>query len=249
MPAAPSFDFIPFEKECWRLVEPQHSISTLKLVDTLDEQRLLEEMIEKTKPSVPPECQGLDFLLFTPFRYDAPYPKGSRFRRAGMTAGVFHASEEPETAVAEMAFYRLLFFAESPGTPWPDSITEYSAFSVRVRTGRAIDLTAPPLNRQQKVWRDVQDYGPCQALAEQARAAGCEAIRYESVRDPSRRANVAVLTCKAFRDRAPRKRQSWRLRLSANGVQALCEAPRLRLEFDRAAFSADPRIAALRWDR
>ena len=43
---------------------------------------------------------------------DAPYPIGSRFRRAGRTAGVFYAAESPETAVAEMAFYRLLFFAE-----------------------------------------------------------------------------------------------------------------------------------------
>ena len=46
-----------------------------------------------------------------------------------MTEGVFYASETPQTAVAEMAFYRLLFFAESPDTPWPANPAEYTAFS------------------------------------------------------------------------------------------------------------------------
>ena len=91
----------------------------MALVDTLAEQHLLEELLERSKPPVPPECRGLHYLLATPFRYGAPYPAGSRFRRAGLTPGVFYASQAPETAVAEMAFHRLLFFAESPGTPWP----------------------------------------------------------------------------------------------------------------------------------
>ncbi len=89
----------------------------------------------------PVACRGLDVLLATPFRYDAPYPTGSRFRRAGRTAGVFYAAERPETAVAEMAFYRLLFFAESPATPRPDGVAEFTAFAARIATPRALDLT------------------------------------------------------------------------------------------------------------
>jgi hypothetical protein len=53
----------------------------MKLTDNVAEQVLLESLIESTKPTIPPECSHLDFLLFTPFRY-APYPQGSRFRRA-----------------------------------------------------------------------------------------------------------------------------------------------------------------------
>ena len=78
---------------------------------------MLERLIDRTKPPVPPECRHLDFLLSTPFRYGAVYPTGSRFRRAGMTEGVFYAAETSVTAVAEMTFYRLLFFAESPQHP------------------------------------------------------------------------------------------------------------------------------------
>ena len=53
----------------------------MKIVDTLAEQARLEELLEHSKPAVPPECRHLHYLLFTPFRYGAPYPRGSRFRR------------------------------------------------------------------------------------------------------------------------------------------------------------------------
>ena len=111
-PAELSSDARALAGICWRVIEAQHHVSTLKLVDSVAEQETLEDLIERTKPPLPPECRDLNYLLSTPFRYGAVYPKGSRFRRAGMTAGVFYASETPQTAVAEMTFYRLLFFAE-----------------------------------------------------------------------------------------------------------------------------------------
>ena len=36
---------------CWRLVEAQHWVSTLPLVDTLEEQARLEQILEDTKPN------------------------------------------------------------------------------------------------------------------------------------------------------------------------------------------------------
>ncbi len=234
---------------CWRLVEAQHRVSTLKLVDTLEEQVLLEGLIEETKPAVPPECRHLDYLLSTPFRYGAAYPHGSRFRRAGRTLGVYYAAERPETAVAEMAFYRLLFFAESPGTPWPRDPGEYTAFAAAVRSERATDLTISPLARDRAAWTHLTDYAACQNLADASRRAEIEIIRYESVRDPGHGANVALLTCRAFERPKPTKRQTWRIRLSSSGIQAICEFPVLRIGFDRDAFAADPRIAAFAWDR
>lgn len=247
--AALSSEALRYERKVWRLVEAQHRVSTLKLVDTLDEQALLEELIEDTKPAVPTECRHLDYLLATPFRYGSVYPQGSRFRRAGRTKGVYYAAERVATAVAEMAFYRLLFFAESPGTPWPKDAAEYTAFSAAVRTDLAIDLTRPPLSADATHWTRKSDYEPCQALADAAREAGLTLIRYESVRDPERRANVAVLSCLAFARPKPVDRQTWRIRLSASGVQALCEFPAQRVGFDRAALADDPRLAGLQWDR
>jgi hypothetical protein len=229
----------------WRLVEAQHYVSTLKLVDSLAEQDALEHLIEASKPAIPAECRHLDPLLATPFRYGAVYPSGSRFRRAGRTPGVFYAAERVETAVAEMAFYRLLFYAESPGTPPPQNATEYTAFAVRLATDRAIDLTVPPLSDAAAVWTDPVNYAPCQALADAARAAAIGAIRYRSVRDPAARANLAVLTCSCFAEARPVARQSWRLRIAPHGVQALREHPRKRMAFERAQFAADPRLSGV----
>jgi hypothetical protein len=244
-----SSEFRRLDGVCWRLVEAQHYVSTLKLTDTLAEQALLEELIEETKPAIPPDCRHLDFLLATPFRYGAVYPQGSRFRRAGRTPGVYYSAEVPTTAVAEMAFYRLLFFAESPETPWPSIAAEFTAFAAQVATDRLLDLTTEPLAADTARWTDLLDYADCQAFADAARAAEAEVIRYQSVRDPARGANLAILQCRAFSRPAPIDRQTWRIHLSASGAQALCEFPRQAVEFPRDAFAADPRIAAMNWAR
>ncbi len=245
-PAALSSEARPYRGAGWRLVEAQHRVSTLGIVDSLAEQAVLEDILEATKPVLPPECAGLDYLLATPFRYDALYPHGSRFRRAGRTLGVFYAAGTPRTAVAELAFYRLLFFAESPGTPFPASLGDYTAFAVRFDVRAMLDLTAAPLDCDAAHWRDPIDYSACQALADAARQAGVQIIRYGSVRDPEDGCCLAVLDARGFAEPRPFARRTWRLRLSSFGVQAISDHPDERLEFPLAAFGADPRLASLR---
>jgi len=227
--------------DCWRLVEAQHRISTMKLVDTLEEQALLEAELERTKPPGPPECAHLDYLLATPFRYGR-YPGSSRFRREGMTPGVFYASEAVETAVAETAFYRLLFFRDSPATPYPANPLEFTAFRTPYAAA-AIDLTAAPFDRDAARWTDPADYGHCLALADAAREAEVAAIRYRSVRDPAGGANLAILSCRAFTAERPLAFTTWRLAISPRGVNALCDWPAARLAFPVAVFGGDPRLA------
>lgn len=237
----PARAITPYRGTAWRLVEAQHLVSTLKLVDSLAEQEMLEAVLEESKPRLPPDCKGLDYLLATPFRYSAAYPHGSRFRRAGKTAGVFYCAEAVETALAEMAFYRLLFFAESPGTPLPANATDYTAFSVALSVERAVDLTHGAMAMAGN-WRDPVDYADCQALADGARTADISVIRYASVRDRHGGANLAVLTCAAFSAPTPTGRQTWKLRVGPGVVQAVCEFPRHNIEFVQADFSGDPRL-------
>lgn len=229
----------------WRLVEAQHQVSTMKLVDKVDEQSLLEDILETSKRSFPSECAGLDYLLATPFRYGAAYPYGSRFRRAGFTEGVYSAAERVETALAEMAFYRLLFYAESPGTPLPANPAEYTAFAAVITTESALDLTKPELSRDAAFWTSLTNYEPCQALADAARQANVDAILYQSVRDPEAGLNIALLTARGFAEKVPVERGSWRIRLSKAGVQALSEFPMRRIGFSASDFAADARLAAL----
>ena len=65
-----------------------------------------------------------------------------------------------------MTFHRLLFFADSPQTPWPADAGDLTAFSVRFRASAAIDLTAPPFDADRARWTHPTDYAPCQALAD-----------------------------------------------------------------------------------
>jgi hypothetical protein len=220
----------------------------MKLTDTLEEQAALELLIEKTKFRAPDECMHLGYLLSTPFRY-SPYPFDSRFRRAGSMDGVFYAAESDETAVAEAAFHRLLFYSESPDTPWPANPGEYTAFAVDFASGRAIDLTRPPFVVERASWTHFTNYTDCLNIADMMRAAELEVIRYESVRDPSARANVALFRCRAFTENDPVDRHTWHFHFSGSGVRAICEVPARTLPFDRKAFAADPRAAGMRWDR
>lgn len=228
--------------EVWRVVESQARVSTMKLVDTLAEQDLLERILDRGKPTLPSEADGLHYLLATPFRY-APYPNGSRFRRALQPEGCFYGAAAVETAIAEQAFYRLLFFQEAPTVAPPAQAMEHTAFAVPAATDASLDLTVPPLSRDAAAWTHPTDYAACQDLADAARAAGIEALRYRSVRDPDGGMNVALLSPAAFRASEPVTTQTWHLFVQPAAVQAFREMPRAALEFTRAGWSSDPRLA------
>ena len=245
MPDAPPSE--PYAGDAWRLVEAQHVVSTFKLVDGAAEQAVLEDILDASKPPVPAACAGLHYLLSTPFRY-RPYPHGSRFRRAGLTPGVWYGAERVETSVAELAFYRALFFAESTATPFPASAAAHTAFRVPLRTSRATDLTEPPLDARAAEWTDPVAYEACQAMADTIRADGGNLIRYASVRDPGGGAALAVLDCAVFAAPEPAAYETWHLSLSRSGVIAARDFPRRVLSFPRETF-ADPRLNGMGWDR
>lgn len=239
----PGVPWSSFAGKGWRVVEAQHKISTLKLVDSVREQEVLEDILEASKPALPDEARGLHYLLATPFRY-RPYPVGSRFRRAGMTPGVFYAAEKIDTALAEMAFYRLLFFAESPQTPLPTNAADYTGFAVRLSSRHMVDLIAPPYAADAALWENRVDYAHCQALADRARTDGADLIRYRSVRDTAGGANLAVLSPQAFAEKAPSDWQGWKVYIGKTSVQALRDFPPRTVEYSRAGFAADPRLQA-----
>ncbi|HTR14424.1 MAG TPA: RES family NAD+ phosphorylase [Roseiarcus sp.] len=216
-PAERSSELREYKGKVWRIVEAQHRVSTRKLVDSNAEQGLLETLIDQTKPAVPEDCRELDYLLWTPFRYGT-YSRGSRFRRAGRTPGVFYASEDPMTAAAELALHRLLFFAESPATPWPANPGEYTGFSSFVASSRSLDLTGRLFDAAEAIWRHPVDYEPCQELADAARDAGAQILRRISARDPLGGACAAVLTCAAFLGPASLEYQTWRIGVGPSGT-------------------------------
>lgn len=198
----------------------------MRLVDTDSEQSVLEQVLEDSKPPVPEPCRHLDYQFWSPFRYGC-YPRASRFRRAGPTPGVWYGSEAPLTALAESAWGALRFFAASKDTPMPRWPVVHTAVMADIRVDSSVDLTLPDWAGQ-GCWDDPEDYTDCLALADRARDAGAEAIRYVSVRDPGHRANVAVLSCAAFAQAMPIAQQTWHVLLRPGIVRAHCETLRQR---------------------
>lgn len=216
-------EHVGYSGRVWRVVEAQHRISTNRLATGLDDQLTLELLAEEVKPQVPENARHLDFLLASPFRYG--HAQASRFRRAGERPGIFYASEKESTAIAETAYWRLRFFARSPGFVPPSTTSEHTSFSVRVASARALDLTRPPFAADSAAWTDPEDYTACQTLAAAAREADTQAIRTLSARDDAGGCNVVVLDPAAFAERAPWRGTTWHLRFEAGELVALAAFP------------------------
>ena len=235
------------EKKFWRCVEAQEVVSTLQLVNTLDEQFLLEGILEETKPPVPPECKELHYFYMTPFRY-GPYPYGSRFRRSGATPGVYYVSQEPNTAIIETAFHRLLFYADSPDTPFPNQASKHTTFEVPVNSDKGIVLTDKPFTDASDLWMHQTNYGPCQELEEASRSECIEIILYASVRDPNHNPNAAILCCQAFATKAPTQYQSWQILFNKAGMHAICESREIQFSIAPELWKIDERLRHLDWN-
>jgi hypothetical protein len=170
-------------------VEAQHVVSTMRLVDTPEEQRRLEMILDQAKPGIARPLEKLHFLLAAPFRY-RPWPPGSRFR--------------------EMAWWRWKgFLLDSPALAELPPVS-FTLFPVGV-ADRAVDLREPPLAEDRATWTHKADYSGTQAFARTAREADVGLIVYESVRDPQHGANVAVMAPRAFRRFQSTRGQTWTL--------------------------------------
>jgi hypothetical protein len=222
------------QRRLWRAVEAQHVASTLRLVATVEEQLMLERLLDRSKPPLPAGVGGLHYLLSTPFRYSSPL--GSRFRAPGDT-GIWYGAEAQRTACAELGYWRWRFLLDSAALeslgPSPQSV-----FRAGIDAQLA-DLTAPPFRRARAQWIDPRDYRATQAFARTARAAGVEAIRYESVRDPQHGAAVAVLRPSCFKPRKPVEQQTWLLTVRRSAV--VWQRERSTFEFDAAGWLAAAR--------
>ena len=213
-PRAVASSAAAFAGVLWRAVEAQHVVSTRALVDTLEEQHLLERVLDQGKPPIPEGATRLHYLLFTPFRY-APPPGGSRFRGPN-DPGVFYAADEVRTACAELGYWRWRHLLDVPALNSMPSRPQ-TVFRVKIAT-EAADLRVPPFRRDRETWTQPNDYSGCQSFGVAARKAGIGAIRYESVRDPQHGGCCAVLNPHAFARPSPQEQQTWMLSVSRDRV-------------------------------
>jgi hypothetical protein len=213
------------------VVEAQHQVSTRKLVDTAEEQILLEDLIDRAKPPDPTRGR-LHYLLATPFRYP-PLRHGSRFG-GRHERGIWYGSRTRRTAFAEVAYYRLLFLDGTRADVDPVT-TQLTAFTVRAHTKRGIDLGAPPFDAFRRAIASPTRYDATQALGREMREAGVELFQYPSARDAEGGANVAAFVPSVFGAARPRGLETWH-----------CTATRERVELAKRDYFARDYLAFVR---
>ena len=225
--------------EPWRVVESQFITSTRKLVDSDDEQEILEALLDRVKPPLPPDpaLARLHFLLYTSFRHP-PLRRGSRFGTR-MERGIWYGALALETALAEVAYYRLVFLDGTKADLGTVTV-ELSAFRASVRSSRAVDLTAKPFAAHEAAISSPSSYSESQRLGREMREAGAEVAIYVSARDRDRGKNVALFA-PAFTRRNPSALSAWsctatrqRVELSKKDVFR-----KRRFAFERAEFEVD----------
>jgi len=208
----------------WRVTECQWIVATRPLVDTDEEQAVLEQLIDGAKPVLPPgvDFDGLHHLLYSPFRYP-PLRHGSRFG-GRYERSLWYAAEELRTSFAETAYYRILLFEGTTAKLAPHSMP-ISAFQVGVRTKAGVDLSTAAFKSYVNRICSPVDYTSSQALGSDMRTDGIEAVRFPSARDPDRGINVGLFTPAAFAAKKPlRTPETWLCTITAaHDVEFQCE--------------------------
>jgi hypothetical protein len=220
-----------------RIVESQEQIATHRLVSTLEEQAVLEEVLETSKPPRPAAAHGLHYLLATPFRYP-PLRHGSRFGRRHEPS-LLYGSLQLDTVLAEAAYYRLLFWRGMAVPPKPPLTTQHAVFSADYGCERGIRLHHPPFDSWRATLTDPSDYSASQALGSAMREAGVEAFEFVSARDPAAGLNVALFSPAALTGRRPESCQNWLAETSGDRVGFYCHEEARVHHFEAASFLVD----------
>jgi len=212
-------NFTSYSGEIYRIVEGQHFIATRKLVDSDEEQRILEEILDTSKPYAPTsnERGELHYLLYTPFRYP-PLKTGGRFHTR-LEQSIFYGSEELKTSMAEVAYGRFLFMHHSEAEFAPMQVP-YTHFMAQVKSAKSILLNSTPFKEHREAISHPSSYAASQSLGVAMRKAGTELFTYHSTRNPDG-INVGLFSIEAFSNNkpVPGKDVHWEVFITPDSVE------------------------------
>jgi hypothetical protein len=230
-------------------VESQFENSTRRLVDSDDEQALLERLLDRAKPPVPagPAFDRLHYLLYTPFRYP-PLRYGSRFGTRA-ERGIWYGSQSQRACFAETAYYRLLFLEHSGAHLAPLQV-ELTCFHVHIETASGVDLTSERFRDCADQLTSRSSYAATHRLGSDMRSAGVHAFLFCSARDPLRGTNVGLFEpCFTRRTVPTTHMQAWRCVVDRDKVELVrrlhAARARDRFTFAREVFLEDGELPAV----
>ena len=197
----------PLQAEVFRVAESQQKVATNTLVDTLQEQQMLEEMLERVKPKIQKDCEQYDYLIHTPFRYP-PLKHGSRFSKK-IEPSIFYASKNIEAAFAELAYYRFVYYDGMLTAPKKkQKVTQHTSFSVRVRTQYGVKLDVLPFEQYKHQISNPASYHVSQKLGHDMRDQDVEIFSYFSARAKNE-INFGIFNCQAIKQTVPTNLHHW----------------------------------------
>lgn len=189
-----------------RLVESQQITATLALTDSLEEQDILEAIIDSAKPPLSADTAQMHYLLAAPFRYP-PLRHGSRFGTRS-DRGIFYASLQVATCLAEVAYYRFCWWYDMAEAP-PQSIESFhTLFDLSYRSDNAVDLASPAYSKVQDALLDPFKYSDTQQLGERMRESDVQLAVYPSARCPAGGRNVAIFSPEAIHSNVPENQRA-----------------------------------------
>lgn len=231
-------NLIPVNSSPWRVVESQSVLSARNLVDTREEHDLLEEMLESSKPVIEKKT---DFLIFTPFRYP-PLKYGSRFGGT-FEPSLWYGSLDPETALAEIAYYRILFLHHTEADLGYINIM-LTAYQARIKTQKCVDLCAEPFADYAHLISSKCDYSHSQKLGTTMRNSGVEVFIYYSARALKQGKNIAAFTPNVFAKKNNRYSfnfQTWQCSAGKHSVEFVHQELK-KISFIFADFATDGKL-------
>ena len=183
----------------------------------------------------------MHYLLASPFRYP-PLRHGSRFG-SRFEPGIFYGARELTTALAEGAYYRLVFWT-GMDTPPPSGrlLTQHTVYRACYRAACGLRLQEPPCAEHEPALRHPTDYAPTQRLGRALRATGVELVEYRSARDPAGGINVAVFAPRVLTSRRPLDPQAWLCETRADRVVYSGPRGRTVLAFALTQFTVAGRL-------
>lgn len=226
---------VGYNKLAYRMVESQEKVATMTLVDSLDEQALLEALIEQTKPSIlnkPPR----HYLVQTPFRYP-PLKHGSRFG-GRFEPAIFYAGKTLKSAICESAFYSFYFMSRSMVAFENTIINHKTSFSVELHDTKHVDFTTITQSDIQALLTHKSDYQYTQAIGKQMRSEGYASFSFLSARCKDQ-VNIGVFDINAIINE-PMCLQNWQIKQTARDIWFYCSInPEISLSFNIADFMVD----------
>jgi len=230
--------FKPLYAEVFRVAESQQKVATNTLVDTLAEQELLEKMLDRVKPRIPDGCEKFDYLIYTPFRYP-PLKHGSRFGKK-IHPSIFYGSNKIETAFAELAYYRFVYYDGMQTAPKKkQKVTQHTSFSIDLKAEQGLLLNEQPFKRYKNDISNPESYGSSQKTGEEMRGKGVEAFSYFSAR-VKEEVNFGIFNCTAISSYMPNELKHWNCITRDSSVTIRClDARWSSMIFERKQFLVD----------